>query len=70
MKKQTYQKPFVMVVKSQAATLLAGSNVVNSIANANGEGISFGGAGTGAARARQHGGFDWDDDWGEGWMEE
>ena len=67
-----------MVVKTQATTLLAGSDIVTNVAIGNSEdiGISYGGAGTGTvvARARQHGGFDWDDDWGEdwgeGWMEE
>ena len=64
MKKQTYQKPAMKVVKLQhTQTLLAGSGVTD--VNSGDTGIGFGGGGNGGARARQYnGGIDWDD-WDE-----
>ena len=63
MKKQTYQKPEMRVVKIQhQQTLLAGS--VDSV-NSDDTGIGFGGGGSDPARARQRSGWDDWDDWDE-----
>ena len=58
MKKQTYQKPAMRVVKIQQAQMLCGS--ITGVEGGD-TGITGGGPGSGPARAR---GFDWDD-WDE-----
>jgi len=63
MKKQTYQKPALWVVRiQQKCQILSGS--VTSVQGGD-TGITGGGPGSGPARARQfNGGIDWDD-WDE-----
>jgi len=59
MKKQ-YQKPEQRVVKLQHQGLIC-----QSVRGVSGNGdMDYGGGGSGPARARQHGGIDWDD-WDE-----
>ena len=58
MKKNEYQKPEMRVVKIQQTKMLCGSITGVDSGDA---GIGIGGPGSGPARARQHGGIDWDD---------
>ena len=63
MKKQ-YQKPVQRVVVLQhRCQILSTSNPVGSVDGGD-TGIGYGGGSSGSARARQHGGIDWDD-WDE-----
>ena len=68
MKKNIYQKPAMRVVKIQQAQMLctSGGSGVTDVDGGD-TGIGFGGGGSGPAKARSHGGIDWDDwdDWNE-----
>ena len=60
--KKTYEKPAMTVVQLQhQCNILSGSDVTTTSGNA---GLQYRGGGSGPARARQHGGIDWDD-WDE-----
>jgi hypothetical protein len=60
--KKTYLKPTMMVVKLQQQGIICTSTPVTSVSsNAD---LNYDGGGSGPARARSHGGIDWDD-WGE-----
>ena len=61
MNKQAYQKPALRVVKIQQTSIICTSNSVSSV-NSNAD-LNYGGGGSGPARARSHGGIDWDDEW-------
>ena len=58
--KKTYQKPTMMVVTLQQQSIICSSPVRSVSGNAD---LGYGGGGSGPARARQHSGFDWDDEW-------
>ena len=58
--KKTYQQPTMMVVKLQQQGIICTSGVRSVSGNAD---IDYGGGGSGPARARQHNGIDWDDEW-------
>lgn len=58
--KKTYLKPTMMVVKLQQQGIICTSGVRSVSGNAD---IDYGGGGSGPARARQHNGIDWDDEW-------
>ena len=58
--KKTYLKPTIMVVTLQQHRIICTSNVSSVNSNA---GIDYGGSGSGPARARQHSGIVWDDEW-------
>ena len=58
--KKTYLKPTIMVVTLQQHRIICTSNVSSVNSNV---GIDYGGSGSGPARARQHSGIDWDDEW-------
>ena len=58
--KKTYLKPTIMVVTLQQHRIICTSIVSSVNSNA---GIDYGGSGSGPARARQHSGIDWDDEW-------
>ena len=60
MNKQAYQKPALRVVKIQQTSIICTSVTVGSVDSGD-TGIGYGGGGSGPARARQHGGIDWDD---------
>ena len=60
--KKIYMKPDMKVVVLQhRCQILAGSEVRGVSGNGD---MDYGGGGSGPARARQHGGIDWDD-WDE-----
>ena len=58
--KKTYLQPTMMVVRLQQQGIICASPVSNVDSNAD---LNFGGGGSGPARARQHSGIDWDDEW-------
>ena len=58
--KKKYMKPTMMVVTLQQQSIICSSPVSNVDSNAD---LNFGGGGSGPARARQHSGIDWDDEW-------
>ena len=61
--KKTYWQPTMMVVTLQQQGIICTSNDVSRVSsNAD---LDYGGSGSGPARARQHSGIDWDDDWSE-----
>ena len=62
MKKQ-YQKPEQRVVVLQHRCQILAVSELHGVGG-NGD-VNYGGGGSGPARARQHGGIDWDDDWSE-----
>ena len=59
--KKKYMKPTMMVVTLQQQSIICTSDVTSVSSNA---GLNYGGGGSGPARARSHGGIDWDD-WDE-----
>ena len=59
--KKTYLQPTTMVVTLQQQGIICTSNDVSRVSN-NAD-IDYGGGGSGPARARQHSGIDWDDEW-------
>ena len=63
MKKQEYLKPTMMVVKLQQQSIICASNDVSRVSS--NVDMDYGGGGNDPARARQHTGFDWDDEWDE-----
>ena len=50
----------MMVVTLQQQSIICSSPVRSVSGNAD---LDYGGGGSGPARARQHSGFDWDDEW-------
>jgi len=58
--KKTYLQPTMMVVTLQQQSIICTSLVSNVDGNAD---LGYGGGGSGPARARQHSGIDWDDEW-------
>ena len=58
--KKTYSTPTIEVVKLQQQGIICTSDVRSVKGNA---GLDYGGGGSGPARARSHGGIDWDDEW-------
>ena len=57
-------KPTMMVVTLQQQSIICYSKVSRVSTNLDeGDAIGYGGSGTGPARARQHSGIDWDDEW-------
>ena len=52
----------MMVVRLQQQSIICSSPVNRVSGNAD---LDYGGGGSGPARARQHSGIDWDDDWSE-----
>lgn len=58
--KKTNQQPTMTVVKLQQQGIICTSGVRSVSGNAD---IDYGGGGSGPARARQHNGIDWDDEW-------
>ena len=60
--KKTYLQPTMMVVRLQQQSIICSSPVNRVSGNAD---LDYGGGGSGPARARQHSGIDWDDDWSE-----
>lgn len=58
--KKTYFKPTMMVVRLQQQSIICSSPVNRVNSNA---GMNYGGGGSDPARARRHGGIDWDDEW-------
>lgn len=50
----------MMVVTLQQQSIICSSPVRSVSGNAD---LGYGGGGSGPARARQHSGFDWDDEW-------
>ncbi len=59
--KKTYLQPTTMVVTLQQQGIICTSNDVSRVSsNAD---LDYGGSGSGPARARQHSGIDWDDEW-------
>ena len=63
--KKTYLQPTMMVVTLQQHSIICTSNGVNRVSTNldEGDAIGYGGGGSGPARARQHSGIDWDDEW-------
>ena len=59
--KKTYFQPTTMVVTLQQQGIICTSNDVSRV-SCNTD-IDYGGSGSGPARARQHSGIDWDDEW-------
>ena len=59
--KKTYLQPTTMVVTLQQQGIICTSNDVSRVSS--NAGIDYGGSGSGPARARQHSGIDWDDEW-------
>jgi len=53
-------KPTMMVVKLQQQGIICTSDVSRVSGNAD---LNYDGGGNGPARARQHSGIDWDDEW-------
>ena len=58
--KKTYWQPTMMVVTLQQHSIICSSSVSDVNSNAD---LDYGGGGSGPARARQHSGIDWDDEW-------
>ena len=58
--KKTYSTPTIEVVKLQQQGIICASYVTSVSNNAD---INYDGGGSVPARARQHSGFDWDDEW-------
>ncbi len=62
--KKTYLQPTMMVVTLQQHSIICSSPVNRVSGNLDeGDAIGYGGGGSGPARARQHSGIDWDDEW-------
>lgn len=59
--KKTYLQPTMMVVTLQQQSIICTSNDVSRVSS--NAGIDYGGGGSDPARARQHSGIDWDDEW-------
>ena len=59
--KKTYLQPTMMVVTLQQHSIICGSNGVSHVSG--NVDMDYGGGGSGPARARQHSGIDWDDEW-------
>ena len=59
--KKTYLQPTMMVESLQQQDIICASNRVSSV-NSNVD-MDYGGGGSDPARARQHSGIDWDDEW-------
>ena len=59
--KKTYFQPTTMVVLLQQQGIICTSNDVSRVSG--NTDIGYGGGGSGPARARQHSGIDWDDEW-------
>ena len=59
--KKEYQKPAMRIERIEHAQMLCGS--ITEVESGD-TGIGYGGGGSGPARARQHGGIEWDD-WDE-----
>jgi hypothetical protein len=59
--KKTYLQPTTMVVTLQQQGIICTSNDVSRVSG--NTDIGYGGSGSGPARARQHSGIDWDDEW-------
>ena len=59
--KKAYLKPTMMVVTLQQQGIICTSNDVSRVSG--NTDIDYGGSGSGPARARQHSGIDWDDEW-------
>ena len=59
--KKTYFQPTTMVVTLQQQGIICTSNDVSRVSG--NTDIGYGGSGSGPARARQHSGIDWDDEW-------
>ena len=57
--KKDYQKPTMNVVLLQHRMMLLSGSITD--VNSGDTGIGYDGPGSGPARARQHGGIDWDD---------
>ena len=51
----------MMVDRLQQQSIICASNSVSSV-NSNAD-MDYGGGGSGPARARQHSGIDWDNEW-------
>ena len=58
--KKKYMKPTMMVVTLQQQSIICTSDVSRVSGNAD---LNYDGGGNGPARARQHSGIDWDDEW-------
>ena len=58
--KKMYMKPTMMVVTLQQQGIICTSPVTSVNGNAD---MDYDGGGSGPARARQHSGFDWDNEW-------
>ena len=64
MNKKTYQQPQLHIVRIHQAQIICASPVTTVSSNLTGDdAIDYGGGGSGPARARQHSGIDWDDEW-------
>ena len=64
MNKKTYQQPRLHIVRIHQAQIICTSKVTTVSSNLPGDdAIDYGGGGSGPARARSHGGIDWDDEW-------
>ena len=59
--KNTYLQPTTMVVTLQQQGIICTSNDVSRVSG--NTDIDYGASGSGPARARQHSGIDWDDEW-------
>ena len=59
--KKTYLQPTTMVVTLQQQGIICTSNDVSRVSG--NTDIDYGGGGSSPARARQHSGIDWDDEW-------
>ena len=59
--KKTYLQPTTMVVTLQQQGIICTSNDVSRVSG--NTDIDYGGSGSGPARARQHSGIAWDDEW-------
>ena len=59
--KKTYLQPTMMVVRLQQQSIICASNDVSRVSS--NVDMDYGGGGSDPARARQHSGTDWDDEW-------
>ena len=60
--KKIYQKPEMMVVRLQHHSIICQSPAVSSLSNPSGEGISYGGGGSGESYTKEQTGI-WDEEW-------
>ncbi len=58
--KKKYMQPTMKVVTLQQQGIICASPVSDVSSNVD---MDYGGGGSGPARARQHSGIDWDDEW-------